>query len=81
MDDNESDQAYVQYLRASEITVNTIPHHPEYRTTITQRPGWYKDFAGLMMVRSLFRIILVQSAAALRFLCEVLKGLTHSFAI
>ncbi|KAJ5669559.1 hypothetical protein N7462_010629 [Penicillium macrosclerotiorum] len=48
-DENESDQAYVQYLRASEITVNIIPHHPDYRTYITQRPGWYKEFAALMM--------------------------------
>ncbi|KAJ5105421.1 hypothetical protein NUU61_002768 [Penicillium alfredii] len=47
--DGQPDKAYVQYLRASEITVNTIPHHPEYRTTITQRPGWYKEFADLMM--------------------------------
>ncbi|KAJ5093446.1 hypothetical protein N7456_009307 [Penicillium angulare] len=47
--EERSDEAYVQYLRASEITINVIPHHPDYRTTITQRPGWYKEFAGLMM--------------------------------
>ncbi|KAJ5595184.1 uncharacterized protein N7459_001392 [Penicillium hispanicum] len=49
VDIDEPDQAYVQYLRASEITVNIIPHHPDYRFTITQRPGWYKEFANLMM--------------------------------
>ncbi|KAJ5221146.1 uncharacterized protein N7469_010033 [Penicillium citrinum] len=43
------DQAYVHYLRASEITVNTIPHHPDYRTTNIPHPGWHKEFAGLMM--------------------------------
>ncbi|KAJ6095698.1 hypothetical protein N7486_006444 [Penicillium sp. IBT 16267x] len=48
-DDDKSDKAYVQYLRASEITINVIPHHPDYKTAITQRPGWYKEFAGLMM--------------------------------
>lgn len=49
-DDDKSDKAYVQYLRASEITINVIPHHPNYKTAITQHPGWYKEFAGLMMV-------------------------------
>ncbi|KAJ5650697.1 uncharacterized protein N7484_004420 [Penicillium longicatenatum] len=48
-DDDKSDKAYVQYLRASEITINVIPHHPNYKTAITQRPGWYKEFAALMM--------------------------------
>ncbi|CAL5870496.1 uncharacterized protein PFLUO_LOCUS4733 [Penicillium psychrofluorescens] len=46
---DQSDKAYVQYLRASEITVNIIPHHPDYRQTVTERPGWYKQFADLMM--------------------------------
>lgn len=49
-DNDEPDKAYVQYLRASEITVNVIPNHPSYRTTVTQRPSWYKQFADLMMV-------------------------------
>lgn len=48
VEDNESDQAYIQYLRASEITINIIPHHSHYKTTITERPGWYKEFADLM---------------------------------
>ncbi|KAG2417585.1 hypothetical protein HFD88_008804 [Aspergillus terreus] len=48
-DNDEPDKAYVQYLRASEITINVIPHHPDYRTTVTQRPSWYKQFADLMM--------------------------------
>ncbi|KAJ5759247.1 hypothetical protein N7520_006403 [Penicillium odoratum] len=47
-DDDKSDKAYVQYLRASEITINVIPHHPNYKT-ISERPEWYKEFAGLMM--------------------------------
>ncbi|KAJ5089864.1 hypothetical protein N7532_008548 [Penicillium argentinense] len=47
--DSEPDKAYVQYLRASEITVNTIPHHPNYRTATIPHPGWHKEFAGLMM--------------------------------
>jgi ubiquitin carboxyl-terminal hydrolase 8 len=51
--DSEPDKAYVQYLRASEITVNTIPHHPNYRTATIPHPGWHKEFAGLMMVSSL----------------------------
>lgn len=49
-EDEKPDKAYVQYLRASEITINIIPHHPDYKTTVNQRPGWYKEFAGLMMV-------------------------------
>ncbi|KAJ5727229.1 hypothetical protein N7493_005049 [Penicillium malachiteum] len=48
-DDEKSDKAYVQFLRASEITINVIPHHPDYKATITQRPGWYKEFAALIM--------------------------------
>ncbi|KAJ5959647.1 uncharacterized protein N7479_006797 [Penicillium vulpinum] len=46
-DDNYNDKAYVQYLRASEITINIIPHHPDYRTA-SQRPNWYKEFADLV---------------------------------
>ncbi|KAJ5354485.1 hypothetical protein N7541_005529 [Penicillium brevicompactum] len=42
------DKAYVHYLRASEITINLIPHHLDYRTTAIQRPDWYKEFADLM---------------------------------
>ncbi|OJJ45503.1 hypothetical protein ASPZODRAFT_134183 [Penicilliopsis zonata CBS 506.65] len=48
-DNDQPDKAYVYYLRASEITINIIPHHPDYRSTVTQRPGWYKQFAELMM--------------------------------
>ncbi|KAI9926769.1 ubiquitin-specific protease doa4 [Aspergillus wentii] len=48
-DNDEPDKAYVQYLRASEITINIIPHHADYRVTVNQRPGWYKSFADLMM--------------------------------
>jgi ubiquitin carboxyl-terminal hydrolase 8 len=50
-DTEELDKAYVQYLRASEITINIIPHHPDYRITVNQSPAWYKQFASLMMVR------------------------------
>ncbi|GMG32181.1 unnamed protein product [Aspergillus oryzae] len=49
-DNDQPDKAYVQYLRASEITINIIPHHPDYRTTASQRSDWYKQFADLMMV-------------------------------
>lgn len=49
-DTEELDKAYVQYLRASEITINIIPHHPDYRVTVSQSPAWYKQFASLMMV-------------------------------
>jgi ubiquitin carboxyl-terminal hydrolase 8 len=51
-DGDDSDKAYVQYLRASEITINLIPHHPEYPTIQTRSPELYKEFAALMMVRS-----------------------------
>lgn len=49
-DKDKPDQAYIHYLRASEITVNIIPHHPDYKMTVNQTPGWYKQFADLMMV-------------------------------
>ncbi|PYI36369.1 ubiquitin C-terminal hydrolase [Aspergillus indologenus CBS 114.80] len=48
-DSDKLDRAYVQYLRASEITINIIPHHPDYRATASQRPAWFKRFADLMM--------------------------------
>ncbi|KAJ6160902.1 hypothetical protein N7470_004298 [Penicillium chermesinum] len=47
VDSDMSDKAYVQYLCASEITVNTIPHHPDYETYANQ-PVWYNDFKMLM---------------------------------
>ncbi|KAJ5550205.1 hypothetical protein N7461_004903 [Penicillium sp. DV-2018c] len=47
VNDNYTDKAYVQYLRASEITVNLIPHHAEYRT-VSQHSEWYKEFADLL---------------------------------
>ncbi|KAL2861320.1 hypothetical protein BJX68DRAFT_222235 [Aspergillus pseudodeflectus] len=46
---NQLDKAYVQYVRASEITINLIPHHPNYRTAAIQFPGWHKQFQDLMM--------------------------------
>ncbi|KAL4895064.1 ubiquitin C-terminal hydrolase [Aspergillus ambiguus] len=49
VDRDEPDKAYVQYLHASEITINVIPHHRDYRTTATQRPSWHKQYANLMM--------------------------------
>ncbi|PYI12725.1 ubiquitin C-terminal hydrolase [Aspergillus sclerotiicarbonarius CBS 121057] len=48
-DTEQVDRAYVQYLRASEITINIIPNHPDYRVTVNHRPGWYKRFKDLMM--------------------------------
>lgn len=50
VDKDQLDAAYVQYLRASEITVNVIPRHPDYRIAINQRPGWYDQFSDLMLV-------------------------------
>ncbi|KAJ6135186.1 hypothetical protein N7512_000346 [Penicillium capsulatum] len=47
-DEDISDQAYVHYLRASEITINIIPNHPAY-STISQHPAWHREFASLMM--------------------------------
>lgn len=49
-DEDISDQAYVHYLRASEITINIIPNHPAY-STISQHPTWHREFASLMMVQ------------------------------
>ncbi|KAF7719848.1 Ubiquitin carboxyl-terminal hydrolase [Penicillium ucsense] len=47
------DRAYIQYLRASEITINLIPQHPGYPTIQARTPELYKQFAALMMsVRS-----------------------------
>ncbi|KAE8147388.1 ubiquitin C-terminal hydrolase [Aspergillus avenaceus] len=48
-DNDQPDKAYVQYLRASEITINIIPHHPDYRITASNRSDWYRQFADLMM--------------------------------
>ncbi|KAL6234732.1 hypothetical protein BDW75DRAFT_158615 [Aspergillus navahoensis] len=48
-DSDQIDKAYVQYVRASEITINLIPNHPGYRTASTQIPNWYKQFSDLMM--------------------------------
>ncbi|KAJ5129686.1 uncharacterized protein N7515_005725 [Penicillium bovifimosum] len=47
LNDNYTDKAYVQYLRASEITVNLIPHHSDYRN-ISQHSERYKEFADLL---------------------------------
>ncbi|QKX58728.1 uncharacterized protein TRUGW13939_05855 [Talaromyces rugulosus] len=41
--------AYVQYLRASEIIVNTIPRHVDYRLLPVHHPEWYHQFSNLMM--------------------------------
>ncbi|KAI2794415.1 hypothetical protein POX_a01014 [Penicillium oxalicum] len=47
------DKAYVQYLWASEIIINLVPHHPDYHMIQTRTPELYKQFAALMMsVRS-----------------------------
>lgn len=45
------DLAYVQYLRASEVTINIIPRHREFKMAATQRPAWYDQFTDLMLVR------------------------------
>ncbi|KAL4932641.1 putative ubiquitin C-terminal hydrolase [Aspergillus undulatus] len=49
VDSDQLDKAYVQYVRASEITINLIPHHPDYRTATSHIPGWHKRFSDLMM--------------------------------
>lgn len=56
LDKDQLDAAYVEYLRASEITVNIIPRHPDYRLAINQRPGWYDQFSDLMLVSLLQNI-------------------------
>ncbi|KAL2870793.1 putative ubiquitin C-terminal hydrolase [Aspergillus lucknowensis] len=48
-ENDQLDKAYVQYVRASEITINLIPRHPNYRTAANQFPGWHRQFADLMM--------------------------------
>jgi ubiquitin carboxyl-terminal hydrolase 8 len=62
-DSDQIDRAYVQYVRASEITINLIPNHPDYRSASTQIPGWHKQFSDLMMAspsrRTCFVIALV----------------------
>jgi hypothetical protein len=55
---NSLDMAYVSYLRASEITVNLIPHHPNYRLTVDQRPNRYDQFSDLMLVSTLHTLSL-----------------------
>lgn len=47
LDNDMSGKAYVQYLRASEITVNSIPHHADYETYANQS-AWYNEFKMLM---------------------------------
>ena len=49
-DADQPDKAYVEYLRAFEVTVNTIPHHADYSVMAKRWPGLYKEFADLMMV-------------------------------
>lgn len=53
LDGDQVGQAYVQYLRASEIVVNLIPRHADYRTLHAQHPKLYAQFQKLMMVSSL----------------------------
>ncbi|KAL4887161.1 hypothetical protein BJY04DRAFT_177488 [Aspergillus karnatakaensis] len=48
-DSDQLDKAYVQYVRASEIAINLIPHHPDYRIAVNRIPGWHKQFADLIM--------------------------------
>ncbi|KAL4788332.1 hypothetical protein BJX76DRAFT_316245 [Aspergillus varians] len=48
-DSDQLDKAYVQYVRASEITINLIPHHPDYRSAANQVPGWHRQFSDLML--------------------------------
>ncbi|KAL1960366.1 hypothetical protein VTO42DRAFT_8326 [Malbranchea cinnamomea] len=43
------DFALVQYLRASEITINTIPSHPDFSYINRTHPRWSDRFAALLM--------------------------------
>lgn len=54
-DSDQIDKAYVQYVRASEITINLIPQHPQYRTATSQIPGWHRHFSDLMMASLITR--------------------------
>uniref|UniRef100_A0A093VTB7 Ubiquitin carboxyl-terminal hydrolase 5 n=1 Tax=Talaromyces marneffei PM1 TaxID=1077442 RepID=A0A093VTB7_TALMA len=49
LDGNQVGQAYVHYLRASEIVVNLIPRHGDYRTLHSQHPNLYVQFQKLML--------------------------------
>lgn len=49
-DGDQVGQAYVQYLRASEIVVNLVPRHADYRTLHSQHPNLYAQFQKLMLV-------------------------------
>ncbi|KLJ06686.1 ubiquitin thiolesterase [Blastomyces silverae] len=44
------DVAFNNYLRASEITVNAIPNHPDYDYMRRQHPGWNDRFIKLLAV-------------------------------
>ncbi|KAK2744275.1 ubiquitin-specific protease doa4 [Myotisia sp. PD_48] len=44
------DAALVNYLKASDITVNTIPRHPDYSYMKQHHPRWADQFTRLMTV-------------------------------
>jgi hypothetical protein len=48
------DLALVQYLRASEITVNSIPQHPDFSYMKRHHPKWADQFASLIGVGCLY---------------------------
>lgn len=50
VDEDQVGLAYVQFLRASEIVVNIIPRHADYRMLPSQHPDWYARFSNLMLV-------------------------------
>ncbi|KAL4919891.1 hypothetical protein BDW62DRAFT_209343 [Aspergillus aurantiobrunneus] len=52
-DSDQLDKAYVQYVRASEVTINLIPHHPDYRAAANHVPGWHRQFSDLMMANTI----------------------------
>ncbi|EEP76309.1 conserved hypothetical protein [Uncinocarpus reesii 1704] len=43
------DLALVQYLRASDVVINTIPRHPDFAYMKQHHPRWADQFSGLMM--------------------------------
>ncbi|KAH8704956.1 putative ubiquitin C-terminal hydrolase [Talaromyces proteolyticus] len=49
IDQGDIGTAYVQFLRASEITLNTIPRHEGFGVLAVDHPELYKQFSNLML--------------------------------
>lgn len=49
VDEDQVGLAYVHFLRASEIVVNIIPRHADYRMLPSHHPNLYAQFSNLML--------------------------------